>query len=351
MPIYKRGKKYWVDIATPSGERVRKSTGTEEKVKAQEYHDKLKHELWQVDKLNKVPDRSFEEMMNLILQDSDGQATYETKLAYAEYFQSIFKGRKISTITSDEISNSLPVYSQMTKGKVSNATRNRYRSFIIRAFSLAHKMGWLMTSLYIPKMKEPKARVRWLLPDEAGELLSKISIQWMNDLVTIALMTGMRKSEILTLTWKNVDLVNRTAYITADNAKSGVARSIPLNDDAVSVLSRMYDERISNWVFSNKNGTRRTNYYREHYDKAKKDAGIVNFTFHDLRHTWASWHAQSGTPLMVLKEMGGWETLEMVQKYAHFSGQHLTKYSSNVTISTQSNSEARKKPHLTLLTG
>ncbi|MEY0133884.1 tyrosine-type recombinase/integrase, partial [Providencia rettgeri] len=106
----------------------------------------------------------------------------------------------------------------------------------------------------------------------------------------------------------------------------------------------------SDYVFSNE-GKRRSNYYRECYYQALDDSGITDFTFHDLRHTWASWHAQSGTPLMVLKEMGGWETLEMVQKYAHFSGQHLTKYSEHVTISTQSKNEASQKSHLTLLTG
>lgn len=94
MPIYKRGKKYWVDVATPSGERIRKSACTEDKVKAQEYHDKLKHELWQMEKLDKLPDRSFEEMILLTLKDAEGQASYQVKLAYADYFLQIFRGEK-----------------------------------------------------------------------------------------------------------------------------------------------------------------------------------------------------------------------------------------------------------------
>lgn len=348
MPIYKRGKKYWVDVTAPSGERIRKSAGTEDKVKAQEYHDKLKHDLWQMEKLNRIPDRSFEEMMLLALKDAEGQASFPTKLAYAEYFQCVFKGRKISTITSDEIANSLPVYNPKTKRKLSNATQNRYRSFIMRAFSLAHKMGWLARSTYIPRMKEPTVRVRWLEKWEAELLLSNIKVKWMRDFVAIALLTGMRKNEILSLKWKSVDLARRVAHVTADNAKSGRARPVPLNDASVEILTEM--PKDGDYVFSN-NGKRRKGYYRECYYQALIDSGITDFTFHDLRHTWASWHAQSGTPLMVLKEMGGWETLEMVQKYAHFSGQHLTKYSEHVTISTQPKNEASQKPHLTLLTG
>ena len=55
-------------------------------------------------------------------------------------------------------------------------------------------------------------------------------------------------------------------------------------------------------------------------------AGITHFRWHDLRHTWASWHIQSGTPLHVLQELGGWEKVDMVQKYAHLSVEHLQDY-------------------------
>jgi len=54
--------------------------------------------------------------------------------------------------------------------------------------------------------------------------------------------------------------------------------------------------------------------------------GIENFRWHDLRHTWASWHVQAGTPLHVLQELGGWECVEMVRKYAHLSSEHLSGY-------------------------
>jgi len=64
-------------------------------------------------------------------------------------------------------------------------------------------------------------------------------------------------------------------------------------------------------------------------------AGIENFRWHDLRHTWASWHIQRGTPLQVLKELGGWATLEMVQRYAHFSAEHLTPYVLAMTQSSK----------------
>ncbi|CAH1906298.1 hypothetical protein NTGHW29_860001 [Candidatus Nitrotoga sp. HW29] len=62
------------------------------------------------------------------------------------------------------------------------------------------------------------------------------------------------------------------------------------------------------------------------WHKALKRTGIENFRWHDLRHTWASWHIQEGTPLHVLQELGGWSTAEMVQKYAHLSSEHLAQW-------------------------
>ena len=62
------------------------------------------------------------------------------------------------------------------------------------------------------------------------------------------------------------------------------------------------------------------------WHKALKRVGIENFRWHDLRHTWASWHIQEGTPQHVLQELGGWSTPEMVQKYAHLSSEHLAQW-------------------------
>jgi hypothetical protein len=63
--------------------------------------------------------------------------------------------------------------------------------------------------------------------------------------------------------------------------------------------------------------------------QALKRTGIENFRWHDLRHTWASWHVQGGTPLFELQELAGWETEKMVRRYAHLAAEHLAIYASN----------------------
>lgn len=59
-------------------------------------------------------------------------------------------------------------------------------------------------------------------------------------------------------------------------------------------------------------------------------AGIEDFRFHDLRHTWASWLIHSGVSLSVLQEMGGWESVDMVRRYAHLAPNHLTEHAKQI---------------------
>ncbi|WP_145531308.1 site-specific integrase [Yersinia kristensenii] len=329
MPIYKRGKTYWIDVSAPDGTRIRRSASTEEKQKAQQLHDKIKHELWAVSNLDKRPEKLFEDLVILALRDAEGQSSFHVKQIYARYWLSVFGGRVISSISGEEITDNLPTHNLMTRKRLANATRNRYRSFIMRGFSLADKSGWLNRQPYVQSQREPKVRIRWIEKSEAKCLIDNLRHDWMKHVCSFALLTGARLGEILSLKWKDVDLGRRVAVITADNAKSGRARPLPLNDDAVAIMRKIPVD--NEFVFS-ADGAREGYINRTDFDRAMLLSGIEDFRFHDLRHTWASWHVQSGTPIMVLKELGGWEKLEMVNKYAHLSGEHLSKFSGIVTF-------------------
>lgn len=80
------------------------------------------------------------------------------------------------------------------------------------------------------------------------------------------------------------------------------------------------------------------------FKQACARADIEDFKFHDLRHTWASWHVQLGTPLLTLKELAGWKTLEMVKKYAHLGNEHLVQYANVVTFLARFDSETKTPP-------
>lgn len=343
MSIKKRGDVWHIDIAAPDGTRIRRSTGTTDKKQALEYHDRLKAELWETSRLNKKPARLFEEAVILFLRDGQDQKSFSVKQSRAEYFLSKFAGRELSSITGEEILRSLPVTIERTGKSVSNATLNRYRADIMRMFSLAYKLDWIDSVPFVPRAKEPKVRVRWITKEKASLLIQNLRLQWMKDVCFFALLTGARMSEIFTLTWHNVDLVNRVATVTNENAKSGKARALLLNNDAVELIRKLRFRNNCEYVFTRSTQKRVYDIDRRDFSDACKLSGINDFHFHDLRHTWASWHVQAGTPLFTLKELGGWETLEMVKKYAHLNADHMLAFADNVTIAAQNTVSAPLK--------
>lgn len=335
MSINRRGNIWHIDIKSPDGKRIRHSTGTEDKKRALEYHDKFKAKLWDITRLNKKPARIFEEAVVLLLKDAENQARFDYKQAHAEYFLKIFSGRNLSSITGCELSSSIPNFHAKINKKITNGTKNRYRSTILRIFSLAYKLNWIDSIPYIPRFNEPKIRVRWITKEEANLLIHNLKLPWMKDVCFFALSSGARMSEIFTLTWHNIDFVNRIATVTNENAKSGRGRALLLNDDAIKLIKQLKCKRTCSYVFTRSTNKRVFDIDRRDFKNSCKISGIDDFHFHDLRHTWASWHVQAGTPLYTLKNLGGWETLEMVNKYAHLNAEHLLGFANNVTFMTQ----------------
>ena len=335
MSLSKRGGVYYLDIRSPSGERIRRSTGVSDKKLAQEYHDKVKHELWSISRLDKRLERTFDEALLLLLNDGKDQKDYATKVRHAKYWRPIFGGKPVSSITGEMISNNLPTHNAKNKAPLAPATINKYRKTILRALSLAQKNNWIASVPYVGKQKEPKIRVRWVTKPQAQELLKAISPKWLKDVCLFALLTGARRTEILTMTWDKIDFNNKIAIVSNDIAKNEKARSLLLNDEAIALLkSRRLINK--NYVFVNSKNNHINDIDRRAFNRATEKCNIDDFHFHDLRHTWASWHVQSGTPLFTLKELGGWETLEMVKKYAHLNADHLSQFSNAVTIWSQS---------------
>ncbi len=121
---------------------------------------------------------------------------------------------------------------------------------------------------------------------------------------------------------------NKIAWIYADQSKSGKIIRVPLNQDAIDVLVQQIGKHpVRVFTYRGKPITKAgTKWWRKALDRAD----IQNFTWHGLRHTWASWHVQNGTPLNVLQELGGWSSYEMVQRYAHLAPEHLSGYANSL---------------------
>jgi len=129
-----------------------------------------------------------------------------------------------------------------------------------------------------------------------------------------------------------VDASKKVAWIHPDQSKNKRAMAVALNSQALQVLEKQRGQH-SRYVFTY-NGKAVYQVNTKAWRKGLVKAGIEDFRWHDLRHTWASWHVQNGTPLNVLQELGGWESADMVRRYAHLSASHLVNYAENVVPKT-----------------
>ena len=214
------------------------------------------------------------------------------------------------------------------------ATVNRYLSTIRGILHMARdEWEWIT---HFPKIKLLPGEVerdRWLTRKEVGRLLAVCPIHLVA-IVRFALATGCRASEITGLEWNRVDLERSTAWL--NHTKNGTPRGVPLNVDAVAVLEGEKGKHPS-YCFTYRGEPIRWGICNTGWLEAVKKSGLVDFRFHDLRHTWASWHRQAGTSCDELKELGGWKSRKMVDRYAKFATEHLAVAAKRIEASREGN--------------
>lgn len=325
MPLYKRGTVWWVDVVAPHGERIRQSTGTENKANAQEFHDRLKAELWRLDKLGERPRRTWNEAVVRWLKEQSHKATIETDKIHLRWLDQHLSGIQLESITRNTIDRITEA--KLAEG-VSNSTVNRILE-ILRAIlrRCVNQWDWLDKSPPIRMLKEPTRRIRFLTREEAQRLLAELPSH-LADMAAFSLATGLRRANVTGLQWSQVDLVRRVAWIHPDQAKARRAIAVPLNQEAMAMIHKQTGKH-KQFVFTYQGNPIIQTSTKTWY-KALERAGIESFRWHDLRHTWASWHVQNGTPLFALQEMGGWESSEMVRRYAHLAADHLAPYANRL---------------------
>lgn len=217
----------------------------------------------------------------------------------------------------------------------SPSTVNRYLAALSHVFTTAYKeWEWINDNPFnkVRKNKEPRGRVRFLSDEERINLLNACKAsesQYLYIIVVIALSTGARRMEILSLCWDQID-INRGS-ITLHETKNGERRSLPLTGHALELMKTHSQVRHLNckYVFPSKNQKKPID-IRTPFQTALKRAKIDDFTFHDLRHSCASYLAMNGASLAEIAEILGHKTLQMVKRYAHLSDSHVSKVVSNM---------------------
>jgi len=170
-------------------------------------------------------------------------------------------------------------------------------------------------------LKEEGRRLRYLSKEEMRRLIDACPPH-LKPIVILALNTGMRRKEILSLRWDQVNF--KTGYIYLEKTKTGEKRQIPMNQTTYRLMFhlKMKNQLKSPYVFFQKDKMERYVPYKEvkrSFSSACKKAGINDFRFHDLRHTFASQLVMAGASLKVVQELLGHKDITMTLRYAHLS--------------------------------
>jgi integrase len=198
------------------------------------------------------------------------------------------------------------------------ATVKHVLVIIRRLFNLARRWAIYpgpnpMELVSMPKIDN--TTIRFLSDDELTRLL-KVLDGWpcreSVDIVKFAMLTGLRKGEILGLRWNAVDLEN--GYIRLVAPKGGRTVTLPISDAASDVLRGR--ARVYAWVFPGRGGGRRTDFAKP-FARIMTAAGIGSFRFHDLRHNYASQLASAGVPLATIMQLLTHKEIKTTMKYAH----------------------------------
>lgn len=217
------------------------------------------------------------------------------------------------------------------------ATVNRYIGVISAVLHYVHKLDWIPAVPAIPRYKETNKPTNWITPEQADALIYAMESQprskHIADMARFALATGLRAANVKGLQWRH--LHGNAAIFQPHEHKAGyktgkILRS-PLNRTALEVVERWKGLHETH-VFCYR-GKPLKSIGVDGFHSAKRSAGLPDLRWHDLRHTWASWHVMNGTPLQVLQELGGWESYEMVLRYAHLAPSHVDSYADNVVNS------------------
>ena len=323
--LYKRGnsKFYWMCYQDNSGEVQRKSTGKTTQKEAEYVLVCRRKEI----KEGKLPEFNkgkckFAELAKEYDTWAKQQRGYRTKKFIMRQLVEEFGNLNVMDL------NTMIVERYQTKHLSTRKPATTNRMMACLKHMLTKAVDWNMANEETLKqvrkvkfLKENNKRLRFLDVDECKRLISCCP-KHLKPIVITALNTGMRRGEILSLKWEQVDL--RHGYISLRDTKSGEGREIPINKTLDGLVNEMPHSIESIYIFTDKDGNPYKGVKRS-FNTALRNAEIYGATFHTLRHTFASQLVMASVDLASVQELLGHKSLNMTLRYAHLAPEHKTK--------------------------
>lgn len=307
MSIRKRGDRYQVRVRLGSGRRIERTLPAGAKrtdALAVEAEIRRRH-------LDALAGRDAERLIEEALQRWEPAArlmkSYEKDLQYRIKVlrEEYTAGRRLDEIP--DVAEKLKAAG--LKAGAAPATINRYLSILRRLGNLAVRWGWTDRPLgqRVDLLPGEAQRHRYLTGTEVDALVKACDPE-AGDLILFAAMTGLRRSEILRLT---PDMIRDGHVLLDAKTKSGKPRAVPLPPQA----ARIAQERLP-WSVTAKT-------LRTAFEAARAAAGLPDVRFHDLRHTYASWLAQDGASMAMIRDLLGHASVQTTSRYAHLGRRDL----------------------------
>jgi len=295
MGVFKKGKNWYIDYYDQNRRRRREMIGPNKR-QAEIVLQKRKVEVAEGKFLDIRKERtvSFKEMAREYIEvySRPNKSSCRRDKISVKHLLSFFGEKALQNISPLDVEK----YKQKRVKEVAPSTVNREIACLKAIFN---------------KAKE--------LEKEEITKLVEACPEYMKSIVIVALNTGMRRGELLKLKWNDIDFRNRIIYIL--ETKNNEIRKIPMNNVTFKTLLKVRKNPKSPYVFCKKDGSPYKD-IRESFKKALKKAGIQNFRFHDLRHTFASHLVMAGVDLKTVQELLGHKTFTMTLRYSHLSPDH-----------------------------
>lgn len=324
--LYKRGSIWWIRYAGLDGREVRESSGASKFKMAQALLIGRKKAIGEgkQPEIKKIANHLFQELADEYLRWAEIQRGFRSKQGYMRqllnHFGNIplrrFNPRLVEQFQSERIK----------KGN-KPATVNRLLATLKHMFSKA--VDWdfveeaVLKGIRRVKMLEENNKRLPMLSKEDCQRFVESSDGHIRPIIITALNTGMRKTEILQLTWDRIDF--KHGFITLIDTKNGERRHVPMNKTLKQTLRGIVRRLDSPYVFLNPETGKPYSDVRRAFKSACKKAGLKDFRFHDLRHVAASHLVMAGADLTTVKELLGHKTLSMTLRYAHLAPAHQAR--------------------------
>lgn len=320
MSLYKpRGTtRYWCRFRVRNRE-IRQSTRTGDRQAAEEYEERLRRRIWREIELGERS-HTFGEAVTLYQAERKHLAvsTQYRNNWILEWFGNAETGPlhrlPLVAINRDVIQAARVTLAE----KFSAPTTNRYLCVLSAVLNLAVARGMLKYAPKVPLFPVREKDPAFITREQLDMLLEELP-QHLRPPVIFSVLTGLRMANVRDLVWGRIDIWRAHCWIPRESAKGKRPISVPLPPEAVELLKAQPWIPDVDRVFTFEGRPITGSFNTKAFRSALKRAGLVGIKWHTLRHTWASWMAQEGASTLVLKELGGWQSARMAERYAHLA--------------------------------